>query len=52
MARYTVRTIKGPKRRTVYGRTRAEASAKLAKAMADRDGRLIFDAGSLTVGIT
>jgi integrase len=50
MARYTVRTIKGPKRRTVYGRTRAEASAKLAKAMADRDGGLIFDAGSLTVG--
>ena len=50
MARYTVRTIKGPKRRTVYGRTRAEASAKLAKAMADRDGGLIFDAGSLRVG--
>jgi integrase len=50
MARYTVRTIKGPQRRTVYGRTRAEASAKLAKAMADRDGGLIFDAGSLTVG--
>ena len=50
MARYTVRTIKGPKRRTVYGRTRAEASAKLAKAMADRDNGLIFDAGSLTVG--
>jgi integrase len=50
MARFTVRTIKGPKRRTVYGRTRAEASAKLAKAMADRDGGLIFDAGSLTVG--
>jgi integrase len=50
MARYTVRTIKGPKRRTVYGRTRAEASAKLAKAMADRDGELVFDAGSLRVG--
>ena len=50
MARYTVRTIKGPKRRTVYGRTRAEASAKLAKAMADRDGGLIFDAGNLTMG--
>jgi integrase len=50
MARYTVRTIKGPKRRTVYGRTRAEASVKLARAMADRDGGLIFDAGSLTVG--
>jgi integrase len=50
MARYTVRTMKGPKRRTVYGRTRAEASAKLAKAIADRDGGLIFDAGSLTVG--
>jgi len=50
MARYTVRTINGPKRKTVYGRTRAEASAKLAKAMADRDGGLIFDAGSLRVG--
>ena len=50
MARYTVRTINGPKRKIVYGRTRAEASAKLAKAMADRDGGLIFDAGSLRVG--
>src|SRR5215218_3376766 len=50
MARYTVRTNNGPKRKTVYGRTRAAASAKLAKAIADRDGGLIFDAGSLSVG--
>lgn len=38
------------KRRTLYAKTRAEAAAKLAKAIADRDGGLIVDAGKLTVG--
>lgn len=50
MARYTVQTAEGPKRRTLYGRTRAEVSEKLTKAMADRDTGLVFDAGKLTVG--
>src|SRR5215204_6935244 len=50
MGRYTVHTAEGPKQRAVYGRTRVEASQKLTKAMADRDGGLTFDAGSLTLG--
>jgi integrase len=47
---YTVHTAKGPRRRYVTGKTREEARRKLTKAMADRDGGLVFDAGSLTVG--
>ena len=50
MARYTVHTAEGPKRKALYGRTRAEVAAKLTKAMADRDGGLAFEAGNLTVG--
>ncbi len=38
MARYTVQTATGPKRKTVYGKTRKEAAEKLTKAMANRDG--------------
>ena len=38
------------KRRSVYGKTRAEAAEKLAAAIADRDRGLTFDAGTLTVG--
>ncbi|CAA9321932.1 MAG: Integrase [uncultured Chloroflexia bacterium] len=48
--RYTIHTANGPKRKVVYGKSRAEAAAKLAKAMADRDGGLIFDSGNITVG--
>ena len=47
---YWVYTSDGPKRRYVQGKTRAEVNQKLTKVMADRDGGLIFDAGSLTVG--
>lgn len=47
---YTVHTAAGPRRRYVSGKTREEVRQKLAKAMADRDGGLVFDAGSLTVG--
>ena len=36
-ARYTVHTASGPKRRAIYGKTRAEVAEKLTKAMADRD---------------
>src|SRR4028118_53680 len=50
-ARYTVYTTTGPKRKPVYGRTRAEAAEKLAKALADREGtRFTLDAKNLTVG--
>ena len=50
MARYTVQTASGAKRKTLYGKTRGEVSEKLTKAMADRDGGLVFDAGKHTVG--
>jgi integrase len=50
MARYTVQTATGPKRKTVYGKTRKEAAEKLTKAMADRDVGLVFDAENQTVG--
>src|SRR5215204_373350 len=49
-ARYTIHTVEGPKRKVLYGKTRAEVSAKLTKAMADRDDGLVFDAGGATVG--
>jgi integrase len=50
MARYIVQTAEGPKRKTLYGKTRADVSEKLTKAMADRDNGLVFDAKNLTVG--
>jgi hypothetical protein len=37
-ARYTVQTATGPKRKTIYGKTRAETAVKLAKALAERPG--------------
>ena len=49
-AQYVVYTSEGRKRRTHYGKTRAEVAAKLSKALADREGGLTFDAGNLTVG--
>jgi integrase len=49
-ARYTVQSGTGPKRGVLYGKTRAEVANKLTKAMADRNGGLAFDAGSLSVG--
>ena len=50
MARYTVQTENGPKRKTVYGKTRRAVDEKLTKAKADRDGGLVFDADNLKVG--
>jgi integrase len=47
---YIVHTAEGSKRRYVTGKTREEVRGKLAKAMSDRDGGLVFDAGNLTVG--
>jgi integrase len=52
MARYTIQTADGPKRRTIYGKkgeSREDVAAKLTKAMADCDGGIIYDAGKLTV---
>ena len=47
---YWIHTADGPKRRYVQGKTRAEVNQKLTKAMANRNGGFIFDAGSLTLG--
>src|SRR5918995_1418803 len=49
-ARYTVVTAKGPKRKVLYGKTRADVSARLTKATADRDVGLVFGAAGSTVG--
>ncbi|MDQ3509600.1 MAG: site-specific integrase [Actinomycetota bacterium] len=47
---YFVDTAEGPKRRYITGKTREDVAEKLAKAISDRDGGLVFDAGSLTAG--
>ncbi len=47
---YLVYTSAGPKYRYLYGKTRQAVAEKLTKAMADRDGGLVFDAGNITVG--
>jgi integrase len=43
MARYTVHTAAGAKRKAVYGKTRKEAAEKLTKALADRDMGLVLE---------
>jgi integrase len=48
-AQYTVYTAEGRKRKTIYGKTRAEVGGKLAKALSDRESGLTFDAGSLVL---
>src|ERR671913_2339667 len=50
MARYTIPTVTGPKRMTLYGKTRREVDEKLTKAKADRDGWLVFDADNMKLG--
>jgi hypothetical protein len=50
MARYTVETPAGTKRRTVYGKTRGEVRDKLARALAERADGLVFDDENMTVG--
>jgi integrase len=50
VGQYLVYTDSGPKYHYIYGKTRADVSKKLTKAMADRDVGFVFDAGSLSVG--
>lgn len=50
MARYTVQTATGSKRKTIYGKDREDVAAKLADTLSNRNKGLVFDAGSLTVG--
>src|SRR5215212_7840489 len=49
-ARYTAQTADGPRRKVLYGKTRAEVAQKLTKAMADRNGGLVFDDENLSLG--
>jgi integrase len=46
-AQYTVHTAEGRKRKSLYGKSRQEVAAKLAKALSDRESGLVFDAGNL-----
>jgi integrase len=50
MARYTVETAIGAKRKAVYAKTRKEAAEKLTAAMADASKGIIADGGPKTVG--
>src|SRR5918998_2941899 len=47
---YIIYTVTGPKRRYISGKTREEVCQKLARAIAHRDGGLVFDADGQTVG--
>src|SRR5215212_6116530 len=47
MARYTVQTPDGPKRKPIYARTYKEVQKKLNEARAQADKGLVFDAGNL-----
>jgi integrase len=49
MARYTIQTATGAKRKAVYGKTRKEAAEKLTKALADRDMGLVFEGENRTL---
>ncbi|MCA1718796.1 MAG: hypothetical protein LC781_18885 [Actinobacteria bacterium] len=50
MARYTVETATGPKRKAVYAKTRKEVSTKLTAALADASKGVTADGGPNTVG--
>jgi integrase len=50
MARYTVHTTEGPKRRTIYSRSYQEVERKLAEARGDAARGLVFDADNLKLG--
>src|SRR5215218_1815009 len=50
MARYTVETPSGPKRRTIYASTRKEVAEKLARALSQRADGIVVDDKNLTVG--
>src|SRR5918998_6759197 len=49
-ARYYVQTMNGQKRKVLYGKTRAEARDKLAKALSDRIDGIVYDDENMTVG--
>ena len=50
MARYTVETPAGPKRKTIYGKERKDVAEKLADALSDRNKGIVFDDENVSVG--
>src|SRR5919107_1738244 len=50
MARYTVQTPDGPKRKTIYDKMYKEVEKKLNEARANADKGLVFDADNLKAG--
>lgn len=50
MARYTVQTPDGPKRKTIYGKKYKEVEKKLNEALGDSARGITYDAGKQTVG--
>ena len=50
MARYTVQTPDGPRRKTIYGKKYKEVEKKLNEARANADKGLVFDADNLKAG--
>ncbi len=50
MARYTVQTPDGPKRKTIYGKRYKDVETALAKARGDTARGIVFDDEGLTVG--
>src|ERR671933_301696 len=48
-AQYTVHTTQGRKRKTLYGKTRQEVAAKLAKVLSEHEGGLVFDGDNMTL---
>jgi integrase len=49
MARYTVQTPTGPKRKTIYGKEREEVAEKLIEALSNRNKGLIFEGEDQTL---
>src|ERR687894_1833081 len=50
VGQYGIETATGRKTRYIYGKRREEVREKLTKAIADRDGGLVYDADNMTVG--
>jgi hypothetical protein len=50
MARYTVHTPDGPKRRTIYGKQYKDVEKRLAEARGDAARGIVFDDENMTVG--
>ena len=50
MARYTVQTPEGSKRKTIYGKKRQDVADQLAKALASRADGIVVDDKNLTMG--